>query len=53
MFELNLVLGVAFMFFLRIGVPLIVLITLSTVIDRWQTQREVYIREHYPAQSES
>lgn len=43
-----LTLSVALMFFLRIGIPVLVLIVLGALIDRWQSQRDDYIR-HYDA----
>lgn len=45
--DIQLVLSVAVMFFLRIGIPLLVLIVLGTLIDRWQTNRENEIRQRY------
>jgi uncharacterized membrane protein len=36
MTELQLVIYVIFFFFVRIGIPLILLVILGTVIDRWQ-----------------
>lgn len=45
--ELLLVLSVAFMFFLRIGIPVLVLIVLGAMIERWQSQRDDYIRHYY------
>jgi len=38
-------LSVAALFFLRIGIPVIVLIGLGIVIDRWQAKREEEIRD--------
>lgn len=45
--EIQLIVSVAVMFFLRIGIPLLVLIVLGTLIDRWQTNRENEIRQRY------
>jgi hypothetical protein len=45
--DLQLVIGVAVMFFVRIGIPLLLLIALGTIIDRWQTARENEIRRRY------
>ena len=45
--NIQLILGVALMFFLRIGLPLLLLIILGTLIDRWQTARENEIRQRY------
>lgn len=45
--EIQLILGVALMFLLRIGIPVLLLITLGAVIDRWQTARENEIRQRY------
>ena len=38
--QLLLTLSIAILFLLRLGVPVIVLITLGVVIDRWQSKRE-------------
>lgn len=46
-----LTLSVALMFFLRIGIPVLVLIVLGTIIDHWQSQRDDYVR-HYDDQSD-
>lgn len=45
--DLQLVFGVAVMFFLRIGIPVLLLIILGAIIDRWQTARENEIRRRY------
>jgi hypothetical protein len=45
--DIQLILSVALMFFLRIGIPVLLLITLGTIIDRWQTARENDIRRRY------
>lgn len=45
--DIQLVLGVAVIFFLRIGIPVLLLIILGTLIDRWQTARENEIRRRY------
>lgn len=37
--ELSMILWVIGMFIIRIGIPLILLIILGIVIDRWQTRR--------------
>lgn len=34
------ILSVAALFFIRIGVPILILITLGILIDRWQASRE-------------
>jgi hypothetical protein len=34
------ILGVAALFFIRIGIPVVILITLGILIDRWQASRE-------------
>lgn len=47
--DIQLVLNVAVMFFMRIGIPLLVLILLGTLIDRWQTAREDELRRRYEA----
>lgn len=38
--DLMMVIGVAVLFFLRIGVPVILLVGLGILIDRWQSHRE-------------
>jgi hypothetical protein len=38
--ELMMVVGVAVLFLLRIGVPVILLVGLGILIDRWQRQRQ-------------
>jgi hypothetical protein len=38
-------LGVALIFLIRIGVPVIILISLGIVIDRWQSRREKALRQ--------
>ncbi len=38
--QLLLTLSIAVLFLLRLGVPMIVLITLGVIIDRWQSRRE-------------
>jgi hypothetical protein len=45
--EISLILEVALLFFLRIGFPVLALIALGVVIDRWQTRREAAIRQRY------
>lgn len=40
MVEFELLISVIAMFFIRIGIPLLVLIILGVVVDRWQTKRE-------------
>lgn len=45
--ELSLMFGVVLMFLLRIGLPVLVLIVLGVLIDRWQSQRDDYVRQHY------
>ena len=45
--DIQLILSVTFMFFLRIGIPVLLLITLGAIIDRWQTARENDIRRRY------
>lgn len=43
--QVLLVLSVAMMFVVRIGIPVIVLITLGVVIDRWQSKREKGVQQ--------
>lgn len=38
------ILSVAALFLLRVGVPVIILIALGILIDRWQTMRESAVR---------
>lgn len=38
--QLLLVVSVVVMFLLRIGVPVILLLTIGVLIDRWQSKRE-------------
>ena len=41
--ELLAVAGVMGLFMVRVGVPVLVLVTLGLLVDRWQTRREVEI----------
>ncbi|RPI98141.1 MAG: hypothetical protein EHM39_08505 [Chloroflexi bacterium] len=41
------VLSVVGLFMLRIGVPVLLLVALGIVIDRWQTRREEHIEQRY------
>lgn len=43
--DLMLIIGVAGLFLLRIGIPVLLLITLGILIDRWQTKRENAVRQ--------
>ncbi|MCA9884765.1 MAG: hypothetical protein KC546_05310 [Anaerolineae bacterium] len=36
MSDINLIFDVAVMFIIRIGIPLLLLVVLGTIIDRWQ-----------------
>jgi len=47
MSDILLTLSVVLMFFLRIGIPILALVILGVIINRWQTKRENDIREHY------
>jgi hypothetical protein len=47
MAELSTILAVLGLFVLRIGVPVVVLITLGILIDRWQSRREAEVRNMY------
>lgn len=40
MAEVGLILGVVGLFMVRIGIPFIALITLGTLVDRWQRKYE-------------
>lgn len=50
MTELTLVIDVVLMFFVRIGIPLILLVVLGVLIDRWQRRlherADQYRNEH-------
>ena len=41
------VLAVAGMFFVRVGLPIILLVLLGLLVDRWQRNREEHIRQYY------
>ena len=45
--ELVSILAVAGGFFLRVGLPIILLVVLGLLIDRWQNKREERIRKYY------
>ena len=45
--QLLLTLSIAALFLLRLGVPVIVLITLGVVIDRWQSKREQKVEQRF------
>jgi hypothetical protein len=47
MVEVSAVLAVLGLFMLRIGVPVVVLITLGILIDRWQSRRDAEVRSMY------
>ncbi len=47
MSELLTILSVAGLFLLRIGVPVLALIILGIVTERWQTNREDRLAEYY------
>jgi hypothetical protein len=49
--ELMLVIEVTVMFFLRIGFPVLALIILGVVVDRWQSRREAEVRSYYETHS--
>jgi hypothetical protein len=44
------ILSVVGLFLLRIGVPVLLLVALGILIDRWQTRREQYIEQRYATQ---
>ena len=44
--DLMLTLSVIFLFLLRIGVPVLVLVTLGVLLDRWQSRRAARIGEY-------
>ena len=43
MSEVLSVLGVAGLFLLRVGIPVLILVTLGILVDRWQSGREAEI----------
>lgn len=45
--ELMLIIEVTILFFLRIGIPVLALIILGVVIDRWQSRREAEVQNYY------
>lgn len=49
--QLLLTISIAALFLLRIGVPVIILITLGVVVDHWQANREPKVQDssHKPA----
>jgi hypothetical protein len=47
MVEVSSVLAVLGLFMLRIGVPVVILITLGILIDRWQSRRDAEVRSMY------
>jgi hypothetical protein len=47
------VLSVVGLFMLRIGVPVLLLVALGIVIDRWQSRREEYIDQRYGTMPET
>ncbi len=47
------ILSVIGLFMLRIGVPVLLLVALGIVIDRWQSRREEYIDQRYGVMPET
>jgi hypothetical protein len=47
------VLSVVGLFMLRIGVPVLLLVALGIIIDRWQSRREEYIDQRYGTMPET
>lgn len=45
--ELTMIIEVTILFFIRIGIPLLLLIVLGVVVDRWQSHREAQVRSYY------
>lgn len=45
MSEILVVLSVVGLFLLRVGIPVVLLVGLGILIDRWQTKREVEARK--------
>lgn len=52
MAEVSTILSVVGLFLLRIGVPVVLLIGLGILVDRWQTKREAEMRAQYSAEQE-
>jgi hypothetical protein len=47
MAELSSILAVLGLFILRIGLPVVALITLGILVDRWQSHRDAEVRNMY------
>lgn len=43
--QLLLVISVALMFFIRLGIPVVLLITVGFLVDRWQSRRENHVQQ--------
>jgi hypothetical protein len=41
------ILSVAALFFVRIGIPVLVLTGLGIIVDRWQTKREQQVKQYF------
>jgi len=45
--DIIMVMSVVVMFFLRIGIPVIILVGLGILIDRWQRHRDAHIERNF------
>ncbi|MBZ0296362.1 MAG: hypothetical protein K8L99_27625 [Anaerolineae bacterium] len=45
--DLVMVLSVTGMFLIRIGIPVLLLVGLGTLIDRWQSKRQKDVEQQY------
>lgn len=41
------ILSVATLFFVRIGIPVLILTGLGIIVDRWQTKREKQVKQFH------
>lgn len=48
----DLTVSVLVMFLIRIGIPVLLLIILGTLVERWQTAREKNIRNRYASEEQ-
>lgn len=46
------ILSVAGLFLLRVGLPIVLLVILGVVVDRWQNKREERMQQHYAPSQE-
>jgi hypothetical protein len=45
--DIGMVLGVVVLFLVRVGLPVIALVALGLLVDRWQSKRERDIQQKY------